>query len=90
MRAVSLFSLDLWPEAFSASLSGSCCAYKHLRSNIGVGTTAIALAMPFCGSSLLLDASHIRIISGLGVVTFVLASGVMFSFATSWPLRNAG
>jgi len=59
MRAVSLFSLDLWPEAFSASLSGSCCAYKHL-------------------------------ISGLGVVTFVLASGVMFGFATSWPLRNAG
>lgn len=54
-----------------------------------VRTTATGLAISFCVSSLLLDAAAIRISSGLGVVTFVVASGLVFGLATSRPLQHA-
>jgi len=54
-----------------------------------VATTAIGLAISFCVGSLLLNAVGIRISSGMGVVTFVVVSGLMFGLITSRPLQRA-
>jgi hypothetical protein len=89
MRAVSFVGLG----AIAGSVLG-VAQWLVLRAQAPgvkhwVGTTAIGLAISFCGSSLLLDAARIRIGSGLGFAAFVVASGVMFGLATSRPLQHA-
>jgi len=59
---------------------------SHVRH--WVATSAAGLAAAFCLSSLVLDSAALRIGSGLGLVTFVVASGLMFGLATSRPLKG--
>jgi len=54
-----------------------------------IPTTAFALALAFSASSLLVDAFAGGIASPVGVITFVLASGLAFGALTSRPLRHA-
>jgi hypothetical protein len=54
-----------------------------------IPTTAVALALAFSASSLIVDAFASGIASPVGVITFVLASGLAFGAFTSGPLRRA-
>jgi hypothetical protein len=53
-----------------------------------IPATGFGLAVAFGASSLLVDASGLRIASVPGVVAFIIASGVAFGAVTAWPLRN--
>jgi len=54
-----------------------------------IPTTAFALALAFPASSLIVDAFAGGIASPVGLITFVLASGLAFGALTSRPLRHA-
>jgi len=58
------------------------------RIKYWVPTTAIGLAISFCAGSLLLSTVRLRINSGLGIVAFVLVSGLLFGLITSRPLQR--
>ncbi len=54
-----------------------------------IPTTALALSLAFSTSSLIVDTFAGGIASPVGVITFVLASGLAFGAFTSGPLRRA-
>jgi hypothetical protein len=54
-----------------------------------VPVTAIALAVAFSGSSILVDLAGARIFSATGALIFLLGTGASFGFLTSWPLQRA-
>ncbi|HEY8131253.1 MAG TPA: hypothetical protein VII12_05130 [Thermoanaerobaculia bacterium] len=54
-----------------------------------IPTSAVALALAFPASSLIVDAFAGGIASPVGLITFVLASGLAFGAITSGPLRRA-
>jgi hypothetical protein len=82
MRALSFVVLGLVAGAILGFAQWVVLRAKHWVLN-----SAIALAIAFAASSLLVDASLGGIASAAGAIVFVLASGVLFGALTSWPLR---
>jgi hypothetical protein len=82
-RAVSFVVLG-----FVAGLALGIAQSLVFRIRYWIPTSAFALTMAFALSSLLVDASGLRIASVAGLTIFVIASGLSFGTFTSWPLRS--
>jgi hypothetical protein len=89
LRALSFAALGL----VSGTILGfsQWLVLRHQRPTIQrwIPTTAVALALAFPASSLIVDAFAGGIASPVGLITFVLASGLGFGAITSGPLRRA-
>jgi hypothetical protein len=82
VRALSFVLLGLVAGAVLGLAQWYVLRVKHW-----IGNSAIALAVAFAASSLLVDALLGGLRSGSGAIVFVLASGAMFGALTSWPLH---
>jgi hypothetical protein len=90
IRALSFVSIGLIAGMAVGTAQWLVLRRDAPRVRHWIPATGFGLAIAFGVSSLLVDASGLRIASAPGFVAFIIASGIAFGALTAWPLRNAG
>ena len=88
-RALSFITIGLVCGTFLGVFQWLVLRIQMPQVRHWVPVTAIALAVAFSGSSILVDVTGTRIFSPTGALIFLLGAGASFGFLTSWPLRRA-
>ena len=88
-RAVSFIAIGLVCGTFLGILQWLVLRIQMPQVKYWVPATAIALAVAFSGSSILVDLTGSRIFSAAGGLIFLLGAGAAFGVLTSWPLQRA-
>ena len=88
-RTVSFIAIGLVCGTFLGISQWLVLRIQMPQVRYWVPATAIALAVAFSGSSILVDLTGTRIFSGGGALIFLLSAGASFGVLTSWPLQRA-
>jgi hypothetical protein len=88
-RAVSFIAIGLVCGTFLGIFQWLVLRVQMPQVRHWVPCTAIALAIAFSGSSILVDLTGTRIFSAAGALVFLLGAGAAFGFLTSRPLQRA-
>ena len=88
-RALSFIAIGLVCGTFLGLFQWLVLRIQMPQVRHWIPASALALAVAFSGSSILVDLTGTRIFSAAGALIFLLGAGGLFGFLTSWPLRRA-